>query len=680
MTDLDATTEITLTEPWHGDLVDPTTAFSALPPPPHPCSPAAAVALDLRRIPIRVGSDVRRASRCIVADVGHARAGFAAARAGLNRWHTHHKHAWMLAAYEKAVTDGERTTVFSTGAAFLEHETKVADTLARHRRVTTIATIAIALLLGLLAYSSLLIVLISAVAVLVGFVRKGRRLGVEAAPEAVTAEDEPDPVTTDDIVCAVGRLVKPKAIDSDEAVQVLAMRSETNGRSVDLKLPAGAISADAFGQQDRIAGQLDVAATRVILEPGHTPRRLTVWLADTDPLTGRARESTLVDAEQVDLWSGFEFASSVRGERVCADLIGTHVLIGGDSGSGKTFLALLLAMAIALDPHAQLVICDPQGLGAWAALLPVAEVIEGRTDADVKAMADRLTAVAEKEFERRRKAIAEYAVAYPMRCPEAKLTRSMARDPELGLPLLCVFLDECHTLFNHPKYGQQIKDACQEITTRGRAFGVSLVALTQKASVKNIPSEVRDIFMSRACLSMPNGASVTQVLGDGWKERGMNPVALQVPDHAGAVYLTGGIVKSPKPQARWVLARTDNIDINQVRRVVADCAEMRARVRPELLPAASRPAEVTAVAELAANDPTRLVHLLEAFNGRTWATSVDLIEHLQANHPQHYAGLTPRGMNAFLAPFRLATGPVGGDRLAGLFAVDVTTARGESKG
>lgn len=507
----------------------------------------------------------------------------------------------------------------------------------------------------------------------------------------------------DEVVRAVTRIVankvdKPEDGSDAEPVRLLSATREPNGWSYALRLPDGPMADDVLKERRRLAGRLDVPEACLLLEFGDTPRRMTLWMADRDPLRSEAPETSLVDIDSLSLWEHFEIGTSIRGLRVLANLIGYHLLVSGASNSGKTFLALLIALGVAKDPNATAVICDPQGLGAWSPFAGLADVVDGPTDDDIRRMCEKLEYLAGTVFEARRAEVERLTIASRYQNAQAKVTRGMTTNAEVNLPLLFVILDECHRLFGHPIYGDRILAACKTLVSRGRALGITLIGITQKASGKNIDTDVRDLFESRACFKVTTTEMADMALGDGWAAAGMNPLALQLPIHQGVCYLRGPILHAPRGISDWVLMKTDNVDVNQVRRVVDECVAMRRNARPALLtehgpifpasaavglaPAATavaRPATRPCAAEIPLVE--RFEHLVDAMAGDQWAYSEEIIANLQDAHPDLYGHLRPvRGkasLNAWLEPLGLATHNVGPDNRKGLMLHEVLSAQAE---
>jgi len=90
------------------------------------------------------------------------------------------------------------------------------------------------------------------------------------------------------------------------------------------------------------------------------------------------------------------------------------------------------------------------------------------------------------EMERRGKVLGEQAGRPP------KVSRKLAGKRGLGLhPLVCG-IDECHELFQHPKYGKKAADLAVRLIKRGRKYGIVLLLATQSPTKDSIPRSFQD--------------------------------------------------------------------------------------------------------------------------------------------------------------------------------------------
>lgn len=504
-----------------------------------------------------------------------------------------------------------------------------------------------------------------------------------ATPSPGTAAVPPD-LSTERFTAA---LRTAKLIEQDQEVETSSARlmpTPGGGWSVVIKMPAGKTARSALKKHEDLCGALDVEDRACLLldpVPGNA-RRFRLWLADRDPMTGYATDSPLIDVAEVNVWKPIPLGFSSDGRPVTGTIVnGVHWLFNGDTGSGKSAAACLLPLAVALDPHAKNMIFDPQDSIRWKPYGLVGEVYQGRNPEAMRAMAARLRWLWTVEFERRAQAIASYAEKYPMKVPDDKLTEEMARNADLDLPFLLVTLDECHTLYadrtpfdpNDDKSetcGSIIARAALELISRGRRVGIGVNQVTQKASGKNINTDCRDLATARACGSVQTPESATMALGPGWQEEGMNPTALVPGVNAGAFYVKGNGLVSPR-DANWVFLRFDYLDANANRIAIERTAlPLRQRVRPELLP---DDAPVVASAPVADPALDILLALFDHHEAQEMGSRA-LMDGLRLADPGRYKQHGRNGLNKVVESYGLRTHRLT-DRTMGLTRAEVAEAK-----
>lgn len=433
-----------------------------------------------------------------------------------------------------------------------------------------------------------------------------------------------------------------------------------NGWSCWVKLPPNLPARMAMAKRHEIASYLDtVDGCVVMLQGTESNRDLWLWQADHPPLAGPPTTSPLTMAKgRVNNWRGIPLGLSIHGESIVAKLAGTPGwLIAGDPGTGKSFLARLLALGVALDPDAQGIWMDPDSSGTWEPFGQVGEYLEGASSAELRAMVERLEELAGPELERRRAALAEYRRRNPMGVAESKLTERIARDKKAGMPLLVVFLEECHVLLRS-EFRDRAIAALITLATQGRKWGIVPVLLTQYATDRNLPVEIRNVLKTRICLSVATEGAARVALGDIVDSTPMDPVALR-PDEMGAFYFHGA--GHVAPSAPFVLGRSDLVDDNEVPDVLALALQMRRERRPELLPGAGTEEEHEGVVltKGTEEEPTvieHLEHLVAIFaEGEDALRSAVIVDRLKLRSAHLYARLQAGGLNRHLRTLGLAT-------------------------
>ncbi|MBV8891745.1 MAG: cell division protein FtsK, partial [Acidobacteria bacterium] len=164
-------------------------------------------------------------------------------------------------------------------------------------------------------------------------------------------------------------------------------------------------------------------------------------------------------------------------------------------------------------------------------------------------------------------------------CPESKITPAMSRDPNLGMPITAVIIDEVHVFLENPTreqiggkkttLGDYIADLLTYLARKGPAAGIVVILATQRPDSNTIPSRLRAVLGSRFALRVMDWRDSNIVLGEQMNTRGYDASTL-LPSHKGVGILrpdgetdTGADVVAmtvrtyymPNPQWREICAR-----------------------------------------------------------------------------------------------------------------------------
>lgn len=318
-----------------------------------------------------------------------------------------------------------------------------------------------------------------------------------------------------------------------ELVYTVAARKDGDGTFAQVRLPLGVTADMVAARRSKLAANLGRASLETWPTKGDEDGILDLWIADKGVLRGGAGAWPLVHEGQVDVFEGVPFGLSQRGLVINAPLLGVNWLIGGRPGQGKSAALRTLLLGAALDPTVEL----------WAFVMgesPDFEPFRPRlsryrmgmddsvAEAATQALADLLT-----EMERRGKVLGEQ----PGRPP--KVSRKLADKRGLGLhPLVCG-IDECHELFQHPKFGKKAAELAVRLIKRGRKYGIVLLLATQSPTKDSIPREITRNVSCGVAFSVADQVANDGLLGSGKYAAGVRATELRINTDRGTCVAVG---------------------------------------------------------------------------------------------------------------------------------------------
>jgi S-DNA-T family DNA segregation ATPase FtsK/SpoIIIE len=148
-----------------------------------------------------------------------------------------------------------------------------------------------------------------------------------------------------------------------------------------------------------------------------------------------------------DAWRPVPFGRDAHHRRIDLPLVWTSLLVGAIPRQGKTFAIRLPAAGLILDPYTRLYVFDGKGGKDWDAAEAVAYRFVRGDDLDhayaVRNHLAELVAEVQSRF-------ARIATLDDEVCSESKITPAMSRDPNLGMPVTAVIIDEVHVFLENP--------------------------------------------------------------------------------------------------------------------------------------------------------------------------------------------------------------------------------------
>jgi S-DNA-T family DNA segregation ATPase FtsK/SpoIIIE len=372
-----------------------------------------------------------------------------------------------------------------------------------------------------------------------------------------------------------------KLIGKDESLRLVERAARVgDGWAITVDLPATRKAADVIKHRDALASALAVDEVQLIVErvrgKGGHAGRVFLWVADEDPYSGPPLRTPLLDVECWDAWRSVPFGRDARQRRIDLPLVWTSLLVGAIPRQGKTFAIRLPAAGLILDPYTRLYVFDGKGGKDWDAAEQVAyRFVRGDELEHACAVRDHLVELVAEVQSR----FARIATLDDEVCPESKITPAISRDPNLGMPITAVIIDEVHVFLENPTreeiggkkptLGEYIADLLTYLVRKGPAAGIVVILATQRPDSNTIPSRLRAVLGSRFALRVMDWRDSNIVLGEQMNTRGYDASTL-LPSHKGVgilrpdgetdvgadvLAMTVRTYYMPNPQWREVCAR-----------------------------------------------------------------------------------------------------------------------------
>lgn len=339
-----------------------------------------------------------------------------------------------------------------------------------------------------------------------------------------------------------------RAISSSKLTDVLTVQMLPGQTVADYTNRAEAL-AQSFGLRDCRVGSVP-----------DRPQLIELAFRITDPLV-----------EDVAVFEPTEFPDlAAVPVALCEDgtirgmpLLGSHVLIGGATGSGKgsVIWSMIAGLTTAVrDRTVSLWVIDPKGGIELAAGAPMFDRFaygdaptpdnsgsSGRSSISVQSWQDYLANLLDD------------AVAEMQRRLASMRGISRLHAPTSQEPMIVIVIDELlslTTLVTDRTLKNRINAALVLLLSQGRAAAVSVVAATQDARKELV--SMRDLFPTRIALRTTEASQADLILGDGAHDRGARTEAIPVSmPGVGYVQLDG----IPEPvRVRFSNVTDDDID------------------------------------------------------------------------------------------------------------------------
>jgi S-DNA-T family DNA segregation ATPase FtsK/SpoIIIE len=298
-----------------------------------------------------------------------------------------------------------------------------------------------------------------------------------------------------------------------------------------------------------------------------------------------------------------------------------------------------LLLGAALDPAAELwvfVMGESPDFDPFAPRL--SRYGMGMDDAVAEAALTALTDLL-SEMERRGRVLGEQ----PGRPP--KVSRKLADKRGLGLhPLVCA-IDECHELFQHPKYGKQAAEAAVRLIKRGRKYGIVLLLATQSPTKDSIPREVTRNVSCGVAFSVADQVANDGLLGSGKYRAGIRATDLRMNTDRGTCVAVGITDATFELVRSFYVPFEDGID--DVTPVIARAVALVAE--------AGRTIEAGQRAAIEAAPVDHLADVAHVTDGESRVRTQTVLARLAAHNAAAYERWTARDLRAMLRTHGVAT-------------------------
>lgn len=347
-------------------------------------------------------------------------------------------------------------------------------------------------------------------------------------------------------------LGKPEKPDQHVTFAPPGMARDGDGSRVAVDLPYGKGLDDALAAKGKIASGLDVALSQVFISRDPSShRRHVLWVADRDPLAVPVGRTPLLACRETDIWKPAPLGLDERGQLVELLLMWNSVLVSALPRAGKTFAARSLALYAALDPHVRMDVFDFKGSPDWRKFALVAHswgfgLTPMREGLPLDIFLETLNGLKRDVQER----YAKLSELPPGICPEGKLTRAIARDPQYGMPVRMLVLDEFQEVYDLGEDSKEVAALLTFMVKVAPAAGVILVDATQRPSgvgsgqVAQQFTSFRDNHAVRFGLRTSSWQVSELCLGAGAYSEGLD-TSLLLPQYKGVGILRGASDASP---------------------------------------------------------------------------------------------------------------------------------------
>ena len=318
--------------------------------------------------------------------------------------------------------------------------------------------------------------------------------------------------------------------DGGQLIYTVPARMDGEGTYAQVRLPLGVTADMVADRRDRLAANLGRAKLETWPTEGVEAGQLDLWVADKGKLgRGAGAWPLLVDGE-VDVFDGVPFGRSQRGQVLNAPILERNYLIGGQPGQGKSSAGRTLCLGCVLDPTVELrvyVFASNPDFDPFAPRLSA--YVKGDDDDAIEAGLGELERL-RNDVTHRGKLLEHHGAT--------KVTRKLASTVK-GLHPVVVIFDECHEMFEHPKFGKDAGLLAIKVVKKARKCGITLIFLTQSPTAASIPKDLTRNCSNGVAFAVADQVANDGLLGSGAYRQGIRATELRPGDDRGTAVAIG---------------------------------------------------------------------------------------------------------------------------------------------
>jgi S-DNA-T family DNA segregation ATPase FtsK/SpoIIIE len=355
----------------------------------------------------------------------------------------------------------------------------------------------------------------------------------------------------DELVMALCRIGVPgmtperyEQVDNETRLLGMGVSTTPHGYVAELELPPGHTVDEVVKRRGPLAGAFrrDLGCVWPGGNPDKHPGYLRIFLSHKSMTKARQPVWPLMAGRPIDSFDPIPLFTDEEMRWVALKLDGTHMAVGGASGSGKSVFLRQLACALSLDPRDRLIVFDGKRSGDLECVRRLAHgFYEGAEQEDAEGQLQALRDLV-KERERR----ARYLKELPHDIRSPKVTSALV-DRYAHLSQTTLIIDECQEYTEYGIKGNKedkaIRDEFIALLTKlsrlGRAAGIRIVFASQRPDASVLPTAIMGNCGIRIAFRVTEQVHNDQILGTSARKNGIDATMFTLRD-AGLAWIRGG--------------------------------------------------------------------------------------------------------------------------------------------